>query len=76
MDESICFIKLHPFCFLSFFFFFLIKLIDTKEQFQFIYFSSRLTFTGLLLPRYQGTQAKSVNWVNERGGSKKLRGGG
>lgn len=52
------------------------KLIDTKEQFQFIYFSSRLTFTGLLLPRYQGTQAKSVNWVNERGGSKKLRGGG
>lgn len=57
-------------------FFFLMKLIDTKEQFQFIYFSSRLTFTGLLLPRYQGTQAKSVNWVNERGGSKKLRGGG
>lgn len=52
------------------------KLIDTKKQFQFIYFSSRLTFTGLLLPRYQGTQAKSVNWVNERDGSKKLRGGG
>lgn len=62
---------------LSFLLFFFFDEIDWYEETVLIYiFFVTLNVYGLLLPRYQGTQAKSVNWVNERGGSKKLRGGG